>query len=35
LARSRKVPVDIIQMGAPVLKICDDEYPDKVPVKLA
>ncbi|KAG1172635.1 hypothetical protein G6F70_008632 [Rhizopus microsporus] len=35
LAKARKVPVDIVQTGAPVLKICDDEYPDKPPVKLA
>ncbi|KAG2202538.1 hypothetical protein INT47_012532 [Mucor saturninus] len=35
LAKSRKVPVDVIQMGGPTIKICDDEYPDKTPIKLA
>ncbi|KAI9273722.1 hypothetical protein BY458DRAFT_508031 [Sporodiniella umbellata] len=35
LARSKEVPVDIIQTDAPILKICDDEYPTKPPIKLA
>ncbi|KAG2234186.1 hypothetical protein INT48_005986 [Thamnidium elegans] len=35
LAKSRKVPVDVIQMDGPIIKICDDEYPDKSPLKLA
>ncbi|KAI8647262.1 hypothetical protein BD408DRAFT_408872 [Parasitella parasitica] len=35
LARSSQVPVDIIQDGGPIIKICDDEYPEKPPIKLA
>lgn len=35
LAKSRQVPVDVIQSDGPIIKICDDEYPDKTPVKLA
>ncbi|KAL0143522.1 OTU domain-containing protein 6B-like protein [Mucor lusitanicus] len=35
LARSSQVPVDIIQDGGPIIKICDDEYPEKSPIKLA
>jgi OTU domain-containing protein 6 len=35
LAKSRKVPVDVIQMDGPIIKICDDEYPEKQPLKLA
>ncbi|CEP09217.1 hypothetical protein [Parasitella parasitica] len=35
LARSSQVPVDIIQDGGPIIKICDDEYPEKPSIKLA
>ncbi|KAI8370497.1 uncharacterized protein BYT42DRAFT_582617 [Radiomyces spectabilis] len=35
LSRAKQVPVHIVQMGSPVLKINEEEYPDKVPLKLA
>ncbi|KAI9474238.1 MAG: hypothetical protein EXX96DRAFT_581129 [Benjaminiella poitrasii] len=35
LARAKQVPVDIIQYDGPMIKICEDEYPDKAPIKLA
>ncbi|KAI8972073.1 hypothetical protein BDB01DRAFT_811276 [Pilobolus umbonatus] len=35
LAKSKQVPVDIVQMDGPIVKICDDEYPDKDIIKLA
>ncbi|KAG2187345.1 hypothetical protein INT44_005031 [Umbelopsis vinacea] len=35
LSKTRKVPFHIIQMGSPVLKISDDEFPSNPPIKLA
>ncbi|KAI7900586.1 uncharacterized protein BX663DRAFT_544751 [Cokeromyces recurvatus] len=35
LAKSKSVPVDIIQYDGPIIKICEDEYPEKPPIKLA
>ncbi|CAO3681156.1 unnamed protein product [Umbelopsis ramanniana] len=35
LSKTRKVPFHIIQMGSPVLKISDDEFPSQQPIKLA
>ncbi|CAO3658842.1 unnamed protein product [Umbelopsis vinacea] len=35
LSKVRKVPFHIVQMGSPVLKISEDEYPSKEPIKLA
>lgn len=35
LAKSKQVPVDIVQMEGPVLRICEDEYPDKDIIQLA
>ncbi|KAI8971860.1 hypothetical protein BDF20DRAFT_886879 [Mycotypha africana] len=35
LAKAKQVPVDIIQHEGPDIKICEDEYPNKTPLKLA
>ncbi|KAG0169373.1 OTU domain-containing protein 6A [Apophysomyces sp. BC1021] len=35
LSRAKQVPIHVVQMGSPVLKINDEEFPDKAPLKLA
>ncbi|KAI8375575.1 hypothetical protein BD560DRAFT_392720 [Blakeslea trispora] len=35
LAKSKQVPVDIVQYGGPTIRICEDEYPSKSPIKLS
>ncbi|KAG2220280.1 hypothetical protein INT45_009895 [Circinella minor] len=35
LSRSKEVPIHIVQMGQPVLKVNEEEYSDKQPLKLA
>ncbi|CAO3599486.1 unnamed protein product [Absidia cylindrospora] len=35
LSNAKQVPIHIIQMGAPVLKVNDETYADKKPLKLA
>ncbi|KAI9310294.1 hypothetical protein BX666DRAFT_1276736 [Dichotomocladium elegans] len=35
LSHAKEVPIHIIQMGAPALKVNDDLYPSKAPLKLA
>ncbi|KAI8057550.1 OTU domain-containing protein 6B [Gilbertella persicaria] len=35
LAKAKQVPVDIVQYGGPVIRICEDEYPNKSPIKLS
>ncbi|ORX48581.1 OTU-domain-containing protein [Hesseltinella vesiculosa] len=35
MSRVKKVPIHVVQMGAPVLKINDDEFPGKTPLVLS
>ncbi|KAI9492198.1 hypothetical protein BDB00DRAFT_829639 [Zychaea mexicana] len=35
LSRVKEVPIHIVQMGQPVLKVNEEEYPGKAPLKLA
>ncbi|KAI8337985.1 hypothetical protein BC941DRAFT_424266 [Chlamydoabsidia padenii] len=35
LSNVKQVPIHVIQMGAPVLKVNDDIFKDKAPLKLA
>ncbi|KAM3581481.1 OTU protein [Umbelopsis sp. WA50703] len=35
LSKVRQVPFYVIQMGSPVLKISEEEFPDRQPIKLA
>ncbi|KAF7723061.1 Peptide-methionine (S)-S-oxide reductase [Apophysomyces ossiformis] len=35
LSRAKQLPIHIVQMGSPVLKINDEEFPGKAPLKLA
>ncbi|KAI7884247.1 OTU-domain-containing protein [Lichtheimia hyalospora FSU 10163] len=35
LSRAKEVPVHIVQMGAPVLKVNEEDFPGKEPLKLA
>ncbi|KAI9263126.1 hypothetical protein BDA99DRAFT_509378 [Phascolomyces articulosus] len=35
ISRVKEVPIHIVQMGQPVLKVNEEEYPNKQPLKLA